>query len=199
MRSAGLGVSLAIVTAVTVVGCADSSPPAGTDRAPAVSTSVVRPALAVVWPEASKVDERALAALGRQGTKSEREIRALVARSPVPVLAPKELVLASPSLVVEGEYFALTGRASGAMVSLQGTRAAHRYEGVEPVSGNRALRASKGFVSINEGIRTASWIENGAAYSVDVECESTRDARCRSDEFLLSVVNQLTYVGGSGR
>ncbi len=57
----------------------------------------------------------------------------------------------------------------------------------------------RGFVSINEGIRTASWIENGAAYSVDVECSDVRDARCQSEEFLLSIVAQLTYVGGSGR
>ena len=87
----------------------------------------------------------------------------------------------------------------GATVALQGTRAAHRYEGVEPAAGNRELRATKGFVSVNEGIRTASWIENGAAYSVDVECSDHRDARCQSDDFLISVVTQLAYVGGSGR
>lgn len=198
MRSIVLVVSCAIV-AGAVVGCTDNTAPTGTDRAPAITTSTVRPMVA--WPVASDIDERALAGLSRDGTKSEREVRALVARSPVPVLAPKDLVLASPSLVVEGEYFALTGRASGATISLQGTRAAHRYEGVEPVSGNRELRDGKvrGFVSINENIRTASWIENGAAYSVDVECGDARDARCQSDTFLLSVVAQLTYVGGSGR
>lgn len=199
MRSPVLVFSFAVITGA-VVGCTDNTASTGTDRAPAVTTSTVRPAVA--WPEAAKVDERVLAALGRDGAKSEREVRSLVARSPVPVLAPKDLVLASPSLVVEGEYFALTGRASGATISLQGTRAAHRYEGVEPVAGNRDLRASgksRGFVSINEGIRTASWIEYGAAYSVDVECSDTRDERCQSDDFLLSVVTQLTYVGGSGR
>lgn len=157
---------------------------------------------AVAWPAASSIDEGALASLSRNGTKTDREIRALVARSPVPVLAPKDLRLASPTLVVEGEYFALTGRADGATISLQGTRAAHRYEGVDPASGNRELRSQghiRGFVSINENIRTASWIENGAAYSVDVECSDVRDARCQSDEFLLSIVAQLTYIGGSGR
>jgi hypothetical protein len=160
----------------------------------------VRPAVA--WPAASSIDDGVLASLSRNGTKTDREIRALVARSPVPVLAPKDLRLASPTLVVEGEYFALTGRADGATISLQGTRAAHRYEGVDPASGNRELRSNgqiRGFVSVNENIRTASWIENGAAYSVDVECSDVRDSRCQSDELLLSIVAQLTYVGGSGR
>jgi hypothetical protein len=155
----------------------------------------------VAWPAASSIDDRALVALGGDGTKTEREIRALVARSPVPVLAPKELRLATPTLVVEGEYFALTGRVDGATISLQGTRAAHRYEGIEPAAGNRDLRAGdiRGFVSVNEGIRTASWIENGAAYSVDVECNDFRDERCKSDDFLLTVVSQLAFIGGSGR
>lgn len=155
---------------------------------------------AVAWPATSSIDEGVLASLARNGAKTDREIRALVARSPVPVLAPKDLKLGSPTLVVEGEYFALTGRADGATVSLQGTRAAHRYEGVDPATGNRALRNTKGFVSVNENIRTASWIENGAAYSVDVECSDVQhDSRCQSDDFLLSIVAQLTYVGGSGR
>jgi hypothetical protein len=126
----------------------------------------------------------------------------------VPVLAPKDLRLTTPTLVVEGEYFALTGRVEDASsharatVSIQGTRAAHRYESVDPVSGTRDLARGatiRGLVSNNEGIRTASWIENGTAYSVDVECSEHTDLRCQGDEFLLSVVAQLTFVGGSGR
>ena len=194
MRAAVLGFFLLGLPAAAA-GCNDNRATVGGERVPAVTTSTLRPAIA--WPEASRIDERTLAALARSG--SERDVRASIARSPVPVLAPKDLVLESPTLVVEGEYFALTGRASGATIALQGTRAAHRYDGVEPAAGDRDLRATKGFVSINEGIRTGSWIENGAAYSVDVECADTHDARCQSDDFLLSVVAQLAYVGGSGR
>jgi hypothetical protein len=195
MRAFVLGVSLLFITAA----CNDNTATVGGDRAPTVTTSTVRPAVA--WPEASKIDERTLGSLvTATGGQPERDVRAMIARSPVPVLAPKDLVLGSPTLVVEGEYFALSGHVSGATIALQGTRAAHRYEGVEPVAGNRTLRATKGFVSVNEGIRTASWIENGAAYSVDVECADPRnDARCQSDDFLLSIVTQLAYVGGSGR
>ena len=178
------------------------APPVGT-----TSTALTRPT--ITWPAQATAEDRALLSLlgdgTRDGTRTEGELRALVGRSVVPVLAPRELRLASPTLVVEGEFFTLTGRvdnpsgSSRATVSLQGTRAAHRYEDIEPVNGNRSLRGTRGFVSVNEGVRTASWIENGAAYSVDVECSDVHEARCESEDFLLSVVAQLTFVGGLGR
>jgi len=188
----------ALAAAFALGACNNPTATTREEAPPAVATSsaTIRPS--VSWPAASTLDERALTAIASESKRLE-DVRALVSRSPVPVLAPKSLRLASPTLVVEGEYFALTGRADGATISLQGTRAAHRYEGVEPVAGNRELRGTRGFVSVNEGIRTASWIENGAAYSVDVECASADDARCQSEGFLLSVVAELTFVGGSGR
>jgi len=195
---------LALPFAAASAGC-NGSPPASRDgeHAPAVSTSSITVRPAVAWPALTTIDDGALLSLSKSGGRNDREIRALIARSPVPVLAPRDLQLASPTLVVEGEYFALTGRVDGATISLQGTRAAHRYEGIDPATGNRELiRASgtaRGFVTTNEGIRTASWIENGAAYSVDVECSETADARCHGDDFLLSIIAQLSYVGGSGR
>jgi hypothetical protein len=195
--------SLAASAISAISGCnGNTSASRSDDHAPAVSTSSVTVRPTVAWPASSSIDDRALSALAADGTKTDRELRAQVARSPVPVLAPKALRLSTPTLVVEGEYFALTGRVDGATISLQGTRAAHRYDGVELPAGNRELRGDlqlRGFVSVNEGIRTASWIENGAAYSVDVECNDNRDERCKSDEFLLSFVAQLTFIGGSGR
>lgn len=148
----------------------------------------------MAWPTRAAIDEDARAAIG-----DAREVGAALARSPVPVLAPKAFRLERPTLVVEGEYFALTGRVGGATISLQGTRAAHRYEGIEPAAGDREVRGGRGFVSVNEGIRTVSWMENGAAYSLDVECAEATDARCASDTFALEVAEGLTYVGGSER
>jgi hypothetical protein len=34
---------------------------------------------------------------------------------------------------------------------------------------------------------------------VDVECSDVSDARCQGEEFILSLVAQLAYIGGSGR
>ena len=207
LRFAALAFLLALPCAAASVACnGNTSASRSDERAPAVSTSSITVRPAVAWPALGTIDDGALLSLSKSGGRTDREIRALIARSPVPVLAPHELQLSSPTLVVEGEYFALTGRVDGATVSLQGTRAAHRYEGVDPATGNRELvrlygsaRTARGFVTTNEGIRTASWIENGAAYSVDVECSDAADSRCHGDEFLLSVIAQLSYVGGSGR
>lgn len=200
MRTALFTPAILVAAALATSACNGNTSASRTDdRAPTVATGSVSVRPAVAWPAASSIDDRVLESLSRDGTRTDREIRALVARSPVPVLAPKTLRLASPSLVVEGEYFALTGRVDGATISLQGTRAAHRYEGVDPATGDRDLRGTRGFVTVNEGIRSASWIENGAAYSADIECGDARDERCKSDDFLLSVVAQLTFIGGSGR
>ena len=199
----GIALSCAAATAACSSGARNTSASRTDDHAPAIATASITVRPAVAWPAASTIDDGALLSLSKNGAKTDGEIRALVSRSPVPVLAPKDLRLTTPTLVVEGEYFALTGRVDGATISLQGTRAAHRYEGIDPATGNRELRrasgTARGFVTTNEGIRTASWIENGAAYSVDVECSETADARCHGDEFLLSVIAQLSYVGGSGR
>ena len=207
MRTPVFSLVSMILCGSLLLACNGNTSAARTDEhAPTVSTSsiVVRPTVA--WPAASSIDEGALFSLARSAAKTDGEVRALVSRSPVPVLVPKDLRLGSTTLVVEGEYFALTGRVdeatSRATVSIQGTRAAHRYEGVEPASGTRDLARGatvRGFVTINEGIRNASWIENGTAYSVDVECSEHTDLRCKSDDFLLSIVAQLTFVGGSGR
>ena len=207
MRTPVISLLSLTVGALVLAGCNGNTSATRTDeRAPAISTAsvVVRPMVA--WPAASSVDDGALRSLARASEKTDREIRATVSRSPVPVLAPKDLRLDTPTLMVEGEYFALTGRvesaSSRATVSIQGTRAAHRYETVDPQAGTRDLARGanvRGLVTINEGIRTAAWIENGAAYSVDVECSEHTDLRCQSEDFLLSVVAQLTFVGGSGR
>jgi hypothetical protein len=146
----------------------------------------------ITW-NAGAVDPRAAAALG------DEDARQRATRSPVPVLAPTNVTLEKPTLIVEGEYYALTGRVHGATIAIQGTRAQHRYEGIEPAQGNRMLRGQRGFVSVNEGIRTSSWMENGASYTVDVECAEHTDVRCKSDTFVVSIVEHLANAGGSGR
>ena len=207
MRTAVFTLLSVTVGALVVAACNGNTSATRTDEhAPTVATSSVVVHPAVAWPAVSSADDGALASLSRSGDKNDVDVRALVSRSPVPVLAPKNTRLTTPTLVVEGEYFALTGRvaegSSVATVSIQGTRAAHRYESVDPVQGTRDVgrgKANRGFVTVNEGIRTASWIENGTAYSVDVECSESTDSRCKGEEFLLSIVAQLTFVGGSGR
>lgn len=176
--------------ALAHVGC-DSAAPERPVTASA-DTNVVTPK--VTWPAATKVDARALAALGDAKRAAD-----LLGRSPAPVLAPTNVSFERPTFVVGAEYYALTGRVSGTTIAIQGTRAARRYEHVAPVTGDRVVRGTHGFVSTNEGIRTVSWIENGIAYSVDVECADPSDTRCTSETFALDVVEHLAFAGGGSR
>jgi hypothetical protein len=179
--------ALAVSALATCVAC--NAPPASGDPQTKVAVSTtVRPAIA--WPPASQIDRRALDELGGPDR---------VAGSPVPVLVPSSVRLESATLVVEGEFYSLTGRANGAKITIQGTRAAKTYEHIPPAAGNRDLTRARGFVSMNEGIRTASWIENGAAYAVDVECADLEDSRCAAEGFITALVARLAYVGGAGR
>ncbi len=161
----------------------------------------------VVFPAAATKDERAFASLlvtTEETTRARERANDLLARSPVPVLAPTNVAFERPTFVVGPEFYALTGRVpstsahatSIATVSIHGKRAAHQYDDIPVIAGNRTVRSGKGFLSVNEGIRTASWIENGAAYSVDVECsEVLTDARCDSEAFVADIVEHLAFAG----
>ena len=175
---------------MALVACNGTSAPAPSEAPPPVSTTTVKPAIA--WPAAGAIDAHALDALG--------DGRTPIARSPVPVLAPSaDLHLEAPTVVVEGEYYAISAHAPGVSIHVQGTRVAHRYEHIAPNPGNRPIRGGRGFVTVNEGIRSVSFVENGAAYTVDVECASFQDARCADDRFVVEVADGLAYVGGAGR
>jgi hypothetical protein len=157
-----------------------------------VDVSTVTPK--VTWPNLPR-DDRALASLGADKSHAME----LLLQASVPVLAPTNVTFEKPTFIVKKEFWSLTGRVNGATIAIQGTRVAHRYDDIAPAAGNRSLRGSKGFVSINEGIRTASWIENGVAYSLDVECANpAADARCTDEAFTVDLVDHLGFAGGGG-
>ncbi len=185
MRSL-LGSVVGAALTSALLGCNDPVASSANAPAPSVVTSNV------IWPASSQVDRGLLGALGA-------EARAKVSRAPVPVLVPRGSDLAAASLVVEPEFYAFSHRHDGITVVVQATRREHRYEGVGPVRGDRLVRGTTGFVTENEGIRSASWRENGVAYTVDLECETPTDARCADDTLVMSLVDGLAFVGGGGR
>jgi hypothetical protein len=190
-RSLGLAASSSLGLALALALAACNGSPAASDspaRVAVTTSTTVRPQIA--WP--ARPDSAALAALGPDATN--------VTRSPVPVLAPAASArLADPHVIVDAEYYAINGKLDGATVTIQGTRMQHVYQGMPKIDGDRAVRGTKGFVTVNEGIRSASWMENGASYTVDVECDSpSKDARCASDAFVLELAGALVYVGGAG-
>ena len=130
--------------------------------------------------------------------------RAKIDESFVPVLVPRT-PSAEVHIVVEPGFYTYSGtmartlpdgRVSRATVSVQGTRFAHEHEGFPQDVTTHAMRGSRGLFTINEGITTTTWVENGAGYSVDVECSISDDTRCRDEAFVLEVTQGLAFVGG---
>jgi hypothetical protein len=140
------------------------------------------------WPT-DPVDEAALAAL-------PAEAREHVARSTLPVLVvAKAELLPATVLVVEERWYAQSARLDGLTVSLHASRTAHKYPGHAPAKGNATVRGRDAFVLENEGIWSATWIEGGVAYAVDVECFARDDARC-SQAYVLELAESVRFVGG---
>lgn len=173
-----------------LLACNGSSTASPESQGAAVAT--VTPG--ITWPQSTSANASALSLVG-----DEAALRRQVDASPVPVLVPAKTKLEAPVLMVEGEYYALSGKLTGASISIQGTRERKRHPDIAPVKGNRKLRGTDGFVTVNEGIRTTSFVENGAGYTVDVECSAPDDARCKDDAFVVALTEELVYVGGRGR
>ncbi len=184
-----------ITVALSTLGACDARreaevAPSSASASAADAPEIVTPTVA--WPPASSIDGATLAEM-------PDEARGVVGRSVVPVLAPRDVDLATAKLVVGPEFCALSVRHRGAMVVVHGTRAAKRYDGIAPQAGDKALRGGRGFVTENERVRRATWIEGGVAYSVDVECGAPDDTRCSEEGYVTALVDGLVYVGGAGR
>lgn len=138
-----------------------------------------------------KADQEALAWLPSAATNR-------LGDAPVPVLVPKDkLILSVAQLAVETNFYALSSSNEGATISMQGTAVTHRYAEAPKLQTSRKVRGMPALLTDNEGIKSVTWIENGASYAVDVACAQVGDKRCASDEYLFSLVNRLTYVGGA--
>ncbi|MEZ4454661.1 MAG: hypothetical protein R3B09_34740 [Nannocystaceae bacterium] len=143
----------------------------------------------VAWPEVAPEN------LGLDA-EAERSIAA----SRVPVLAPRGPWSADLSVTTIGEAgYSLRARHLRSKLVLQGSRIARLHPEVVAAAGDRRIRGVDGFLTVNEGIRGASWIEGGVAYSADLECGDRRARECASDEGFVALLNALTYVGGDAQ
>jgi len=143
------------------------------------------------WPAAATIDHATRERLTPRA-------RAAVDRSPVPVLVPADPAwLASVAVFTSDAGYALAAHDGELGLTLQASRIATLIAGVGHVRGNHRLRGVDGFISANDGIRTAAWIEHGVAYSLDLECHDPDGPGC-SDAALRTAVLGLVHVGGIG-
>lgn len=149
-----------------------------------------------VWPARDSVDERARARL-------PETLRSSVDASPVPVLIPggegwSEPFLSSPrGAGGPGHGYAFAARRPGQTIAIQGSRIATLVPGIGRHDGRERLRGGHGFLSDNDGIKTATWIEHGVAYALDLECASPQSPACDLAA-ARAEVESLVYVGGAG-
>lgn len=145
------------------------------------------------WPPASTI-----AAGVRE--RLPQPLREAVDRCPVPVLVPGDAswlaraTMHSPADANSYGY-ALAAGQGDLQVSVQASRIATLLPHVGHHRGNRRIRGGEGWYSDNDGIRTASWIEHGVAYTLDLECRAARDC---TDAAIEGLVEGLVYVGGAG-
>jgi len=150
------------------------------------------------WPATSTIDHAVRERL-------PAETRAAVDVSPVPVLVPADPTWLARATVFTargqdggpGWGYALSARRGEVTLAVQASRIATVLVGVGHLRGNKRLRGVDGFLSVNDGIRTAAWIEHGIAYSLDLECRDPEGPEC-SDDALREAVEGLVYVGGLG-
>jgi hypothetical protein len=182
--------------ALGLVSCGgrDSARPASESTAPKSDAAPATPqAAAPQWPRAETIDTGARSTLPSSTAGRLQE-------SPVPVLVPNDpRILQRSEAVVLSNQYTLTSKVDDATVSIQASPAPPAGRGERAIAaprtqvGNRAV-----FFTENEAIRVATWIENGVAYSAEIECAKAGDPKCRDDSYLRSVVEKLVFVGGRG-
>ena len=188
--------TVAAVTVVSSVAC-DAAPTKRAAPPPAVDVDVaggeiIRPQ--VTFPSSSKIAKDVRASL-------PAEARLALKRATMPVIVPSATKkLRAIALVVEPEFYALSAKTDdNVSISVQGTKARVRYDDIPPIPGKTALHDGiLGHVTQNEGIWTASWMENEVAYSVDFECASPEDAACADASRVIALAKELAYVGRGG-
>lgn len=142
------------------------------------------------WPDPAELDARVRERLSATAL-------AAVDRAPVPVLAPADPSWDAPTVTASGPGYALSTHAGRRSLVVQASRSARLVPGVGRHTGRDRLRGAPGFVSENDGIKVASWIERGTAYSLEIECDDPESSGC-SLEALRAEVERLVPVGGAG-
>lgn len=203
----GWGPLAALVAGLSLMGCGGASTP---EPEPQQRVSDGHPANAPVtaqrgaiiggepiarvieWPRVENVDHDIRSAFTNQEL-------AVVDGAPVPALAPANSAWLDEVTVTSGEhFFALSAKLRGQTLYIQGSDQARVYPSIRGGTPTEPLRSTLGYVSQNEGIWTADFLENGAAYTVELECADVEMVECQSDVAIRDIADALVLVGGAG-
>lgn len=144
----------------------------------------------IAWPEASTIDPALrdrLAAASRHAADD----------AALPVLVPIESTDRGHLTVGDG-WYAFSTRDGDTTVSVQGSARARIHAGIGRADPMHVVRGQGAFVSNNEGIWVVSWLEHGAAYSLELECDDPRAPACEGPARAVEIATNLGLVGGRG-
>ncbi len=141
----------------------------------------------VAWPDAADTNEAAR-------TRYSTQVQETLSRSPIPVLAPADPT-ANVTATVGPHWYALTVHAEGYLLHTHGSGEARVHPHVRSVEPSHPMREAGGFLTRNEEIWSASWIERGASYSFEIECDRRKVAWCDDEAEVLARVEALVYIG----
>lgn len=146
----------------------------------------------VAWPDSRTRDTTAYEGLNAAARRN-------IDDAPVPVLVPGDPELLASAVVTTGTHWAAVATAAaGQHVSIQISRQAKVYPHIKAAQGTHEVRGHAAFVTHNEGVWVASWIENGVAYNIELECADLKGAACQDSAAVVALAETLRFVGGRG-
>ena len=121
------------------------------------------------------------------------EVRGRVDASRLPILLPRRLA-GQGRLLTEEHWYDFAYRGNGLEVHLKGVGVQHRD--VPLPRTNETVAGRELFVTVSEGILSASFRENGIHYDLTIECGGRI---CDDSAEMRAVVADLVLVGGGVR
>lgn len=147
------------------------------------------------WPADDEIDESVIAMMPSPGRSAVDELS-------LPGLVLRRHEFASTTKVMPGasgangaNWYATWAEHDGLVVTLNVSGEARVYPHVKPFEGNERVRDQPAFVAQNETIWSVTWIENGVAYDLGLECESPTMPECQDSAFAMGLAEDLAYVG----
>ncbi|MBV1862549.1 MAG: hypothetical protein KUG77_29270 [Nannocystaceae bacterium] len=141
------------------------------------------------WPGDDEIEESVISMMPAGGRSAVDDLS-------LPGFVLRRREFASTTTVMLGHHwYATWAQHDGLIVTLNVSGEARVHPHVKPFEGNERVRGQAAFVTQNETIWSVTWVENGVAYDLGLECESPTMPQCQGAAFAMELAEDLAYVG----
>ncbi|MEM6291131.1 MAG: hypothetical protein AAGA54_07690 [Myxococcota bacterium] len=141
------------------------------------------------WPDDDAIDWSA-----RDGLSVEAS--AAIDTLSLPALVSTDPAFAASTQVMAGKrWYATWAQKDGLTVTLNASGEARVYAHIPPFEGTHRVRDIEAFVTQNETIWSATWVEHGIAYDLGLECKSPTMPECQDEATIIELAESLAFVG----